>query len=101
MLSELLNHRSLSQVRDPPKLSVQLSYPPLDQHAQDRRDEHDSQARKEESIDSNGIRGWGEHWSNVWLYRAILHGERLVEEDVLDGVERVFLQEADSLDEER
>jgi len=99
LLSELLDHRSLSQVRNPPELAVQLPYPPFDEHAENGCDENDAKARKEEGIDSDGVERWGKIWRNVWLYRAILHDERLIEEDILDGIQRVFLQETDCLDE--
>lgn len=99
MLPELLDDRSLPQVWNPTKLAVQLPYPSFDEHAQNRGDEYDAEARKEESIDSDGIERWGEDWSNIWIYRAILHDEGLVEEDVLDGIQRVFLQETDCLDD--
>ena len=87
------------QVWNAPEVSIELPYPPLDEHAEKCCDEDDAEAGKEERIDSDGIGRWREHWSNIWVRRAVLHDARLVEEDVLDGVERVWLEETEGLDE--
>ena len=99
LLAELLDDRTLFQVWNPSEFAIELSYPSLDKHAQKRGDEDDAEARKEESIDSDGIGRWREHWGNVWPRCAVLHDERLVEEDVLEGAGRVWLEETEGLDE--
>ena len=78
---------------------VQPPYPSLDEHAQKRGEEDETEADKEERVDSNGVGRWGELWGNVWLRCAVLHDACLVEENILDRVEWVGLQEADGLDE--
>ena len=99
LLPELLDHCSLLQVLDRPKFAVHPAYPSFDEHTQKRGEENDPEARKEERVDSDGIRRWGEDWSNVWLRCSVLHDEGLVEEDALDGVEGVCLQESECLDD--
>ena len=99
LLPEFLDHRSLLQVSNLPKLAVHLPYPSFDKHTQKRGEEDDPEARKEKRIDSDGIERWGERLSNVWLRCAVQHDEGLVEEDALDGVEGVCLQETEGLDD--
>ena len=81
------------------EVTIELSYPPLNEHAQKCDEEDDTEAGKEEHVDSDGVERWCEHRSNIWPRCFVLHDECLVEEDVLDRVERVWLQETEGLDE--
>ena len=96
LLAELLDDCTLFQVWNPSEFTIELPYPSLDEHAQKRSDEDNAEARKEERVDSDGIGRWREHWGNIWARCAVLHDERLVEEDILDGAERVWLEETES-----
>ena len=99
LLTELLDDCTPLQVWNASEFTIELPNPSLDEHAQKRGDEDNAEARKEERINSNGIGRWREHWGDVWPRCGVLHDERLVEEDILDGAERVWLEETEGLDE--
>jgi hypothetical protein len=66
LLSEFFDNSTLSKVWNAPKFTIELSYPPLDEHAEKCGDEDDTEACEKERIDSDGIGRWGELCSNIW-----------------------------------
>ena len=80
----------------PVPAAVKFAYPGFGEHGDERSRERDHETSVEESIDDSNVPWRGE----VMVQGAISHHLRLVNQDVLDGIQRVRFEAAE-FDEER
>ena len=85
----------------PLQAAVKFAYPGFNEHSDERSKEHDSETSVEESIDNNNVLWRGEVGQDIWSKARIAHHLGLVNQDVLDGIQRVRFEAAEEFNEER
>ena len=94
--------RLCSLFRDghPLQAAVEFAYPGFDEHGDERSKEHNSETSVEESIDDDNVLWRGEVGWDIWSKARIAHHLSLVNQDVLDGIQRVRFEAAEKFNEE-
>ena len=85
----------------PLQASVKFAHPTFDEHGDERSKEHDSETSVEKSIDDNNVLWRGEVGRDICSKARIAHHLGLVNQDVLDGIQRVRFEAAEQFNEER
>ena len=100
-VAEFTGFCSLLRDSHPLQAAVKFTDPGFDEHGDERSKEHDSETSVEESIDDNNVLWRGEVGRDIWSKARIAHHLGLVNQDVLDGIQRVRLEAAEEFNEER
>ena len=80
--------------------AVKFVYPGFDEHGDERSKEHGSETSVEKSIDDDNVLWRGEVGLDIWSKARIAHHLGLVNQDVLDGIQRVRFEAAEEFNEE-
>ena len=81
--------------------AVKFAHPAFDEHGDEGRKEHDPETSVEKSIDDNNVLWRGEFSLDIWSKARIAHHLGLVNQDVLDCIQRVRFEAAEEFNEER
>ena len=81
--------------------AVKFAHPALDEHGDEGREEHDPETSIEKSIDDNNVLWRREVGRDIWSKARIAHHLGLVNQDVLNGIQRVRFKAAEKFNEER
>ena len=80
---------------------VKFAYPAYDHHGDECHENYDPETGVEESIDDNNVLWRGEVSLDIWSKARIAHHLRLVDQDVLYSIHRVWFKATEEFDEER
>ena len=81
--------------------TVKFTHPTLDEHGDECSEEHDPETSIEKSIDDNNVLWRGEVGRDIWSKARIAHHLSLVNQDILDGIQRVRFEAGEEFNEER
>ena len=81
--------------------AVKFACPAFYQHGDECSEEHDPKTGIEESIDNNNVLWRGEVGRDIWSEARIAHHLGLVDQYILDGIQRVRFEAAEEFNEER
>ena len=80
--------------------AVKFADPAFDEHGDEGREEHDPETSIEKSIDDNNVLWRGEVGLDIWSKARIAHHLCLVDQYVLDGIQRVRFEAGEEFNEE-
>ena len=100
-IAEFTGLRSLLRDGYSLQAAVKFAHPTFDEHGDERSEEHDPETSVEKSIDDNNVLWRGEVGRDIWSKARIAHHLGLVDQYVLDGIQRVRFEATEEFDEER
>ena len=99
-VAEFTSLCSLLRESDCLQAAIEFAHPALDEHGDERSEEHDPETSVEESIDDNNVLWRGEVGLDIRSKAGVAHHLGLVNQYVLDGIQRVRFEAAEEFNEE-